>query len=140
MNQVILIGNLCSDPSLSVTTGEKQTSICKFMLAVNEGYGDKKQTAFLKVTVFGNAAENCDKYLIKGSKVGVVGKIQTGSYDHKDGYKVYTTDIIATQVEFLPKGNSENVGRSKTTAEDFEPEQREVPMGFEDVEDDYVPF
>lgn len=100
MNQVILIGNLTRDPDLKYTTGQNQTAVCRFALAIEDGYGDKKKVSYPSIVVFGKAAENCDKYLAKGKKCAVVGKIQTGSYE-KDGRKIYTTDVVANSVEFL---------------------------------------
>lgn len=104
MNSVVLTGNLTKDPEVRYSTGQNQTAICKFSIAVNDGYGDSKKTSFIPITVFGKAAENCEKWLKKGSKVCINGRIQTGNYDDKDGKKVYTTDVIANNyggVEFL---------------------------------------
>lgn len=100
MNSVILIGNLTRDPELSYKPSNDPLAICKFTIAINDGYGDKARVDYPSIVCFGKVAENCDKYLKKGSKVGVTGKIQTGSYE-KDGRKVYTTDVIASSVEFL---------------------------------------
>ncbi len=100
MNSVCLIGNLTRDPDVRYSTGSNPTAIGKFSVAVDDGYGDKKRTSFISIVVFGKQAENCQKYLFKGSKVAVRGHIQTGSYE-KDGRKIYTTDVVADQVEFL---------------------------------------
>lgn len=101
MNQVILIGNLTRDPEVRYTTGINQTAVCNFSIAVNDGYGEKQYTSFIPIVVFGKIAENCGKYLAKGRKVAIHGRIQTGSYVNRDGQKVYTTEIIADNVEFL---------------------------------------
>ena len=107
MNSVTLIGNLTKDPEVRYTT--TGTAMGKFSLAINSGYGDKKRVDYPNIIVFGKTAENCEKYLHKGSKCAVRGKIQTGSYEGKNG-TVYTTDVIADEVEFLgspePKGYS----------------------------------
>lgn len=100
MNKVIIIGNLTKEPNVSYTTSNDPLCVCKMTVAVNEGYGDKKQTAYIPVTVFGKVAENCERFLSKGSKICVQGRIQTGSYE-KNGQKVYTTDVIAENIEFL---------------------------------------
>ena len=100
MNSVCLIGNLTKDPDVRYSTGSNPTAIGKFSVAVDDGYGDKKRTSFISIVVFGKQAEICQKYLFKGSKVAVRGHIQTGSYE-KDGRKIYTTDVVADQVEFL---------------------------------------
>ena len=101
MNQVVLIGNLTRDPELRYSTGANQTAICRFTVAVNDGYGDRQRTSFIPIVVFGKQAENCDRYLAKGRKVAVDGRIQTGSYTNREGNKVYTTEVIANHVEFL---------------------------------------
>lgn len=101
MNTVQLIGNLARDPELRYSTGQNQMAICRFTIAVNDGFGEKQKTSFIRIVTFGKQAESCDRYLKKGRKVAVTGKIQTGSYEDKDGKKVYTTDVVANQVEFL---------------------------------------
>ena len=100
MNSVYLIGNLTRDPDISYKPGTEPMCVCKFSLAVNEGYGENKRADYPSVVCFGRTAENCEKYLHKGSKVAVSGKIQTGSYE-KDGRKIYTTEVIAIRLEFL---------------------------------------
>ena len=105
MNIVCLVGNLSSD--VDFHHGEKN-DVSKFSLAVEREYKQEGgQTAdFPRIVVFGKQAENCKKYLSKGKKVAVRGRIQTGSYENKDGKRVYTTDVLADRVEFLtPKGN-----------------------------------
>ena len=68
MNSVCLIGNLTRDPELRYSTGANQTAICRFTLAVNDGYGEKQRTNFIPIVVFGKQAENCDSYMAKGRK------------------------------------------------------------------------
>lgn len=107
MNKVQLIGNLTRAPETRYSTGENQTAICRFSIAINAGYGEKQRTDYPQIVVFGKQAENCDRYLKKGNKVAISGRIQTGSYE-KDGQKIYTTEVVAEQVEFLtPKQDSE---------------------------------
>ena len=106
MNQVILIGNLTRDPEVRYTTGGSQMAVCRFTVAVNErrrnAAGEWEDSpSFIPIVVFGKQAENCEKYLAKGRKVAISGRIQTGSYTNKEGNKVYTTDVIANNVEFL---------------------------------------
>lgn len=135
MNQVMIIGNLTRDPELRYSTGANQTAICRFTVAVNEGYGDKKRTDYPSIVTFGKVAENCEKYLSKGSKVAIEGRLQTGSYE-KDGRKIYTTDVIASKVEFL---------KTETVTE-VENESQIPPVADEDVpqfsamKDDDIPF
>ncbi len=149
MNSVILIGNLTRDPELRYSTGANQTAICKFSIAVNDGFGENKRTSFIPVTVFGKAAESCDRYLKKGSKVCVNGRIQTGSYE-KDGRTVYTTDVIANNyggVEFLSTGQSGQQGFGEQQGGGFREAQAkpasediDVPGGFQTLQDDDIPF
>lgn len=113
MNKVQLIGNLTRDPETRYSTGENQTAICRFSIAINTGYGDKQKTDYPQIVVFGKQAENCDRYLKKGNKVAISGRIQTGSYE-KDGQKIYTTEVVAEQVEFLtPKQEEESAWRTE---------------------------
>ena len=101
MNNVILIGRLCRDPELSYTT--TGTAICKFTLAVDRPTraGEDKTADFIRITVFNAQAENSNRYLKKGSKCAVNGRIQTGSYKDRDGKTVSTFDVVANNVEFL---------------------------------------
>ncbi|MBQ6456593.1 MAG: single-stranded DNA-binding protein [Mogibacterium sp.] len=105
MNSVVLIGRLARDPELSYTPST-QTAVCRFTLAVDRPrrQGEDRGADFLRITVFGRQAENCDRYLSKGRQAAVHGRIETGSYKNRDGVTVYTTDIIADNVEFLGSG------------------------------------
>ena len=115
MNSVILIGRLARDPELSYTANT-QTAVCHFTLAVSRPRrnGEDQGADFLRVTVFGRQAENCDRYLAKGRQCAVHGRIETGSYKNREGVNVNTFDIIADNVEFLGTGNGE--GRRDTFA------------------------
>lgn len=108
MNQVVLIGRLTRDPELSYTPS--QMAVCRFTLAVDRPRRkDGEQGAdFIQITVWDRQAENCGRYLAKGRQVAVQGRIQTGSYTNREGQKVYTTDVVANNVEFLGSANSEN--------------------------------
>ena len=116
MNSVILIGHLACDPELNYTPNT-QTAVCHFTLAVNRPRrnGEDQGADFLRVTVFGRQAENCDRYLAKGRQAAVHGRIETGSYKNREGVTVNTVDIIADNVEFLGGaggGNSASDGRN----------------------------
>lgn len=108
MNSVILIGRLARDPELSYTPNT-QTAVCHFTLAVDRPrrQGEDQGADFLRVTVFGRQAENCDRYLAKGRQAAVRGRIETGSYKNREGVTVNTVDIIADSVEFLGGGSGE---------------------------------
>lgn len=96
MNSVTLVGRLTRNPELR----EGNTPVCKFTLAVGREF-NKDETDFIPIVVFGKQANSCSTYLAKGSMAAVRGRIQTGSYENKEGRKVYTTDVIADRVEFL---------------------------------------
>lgn len=102
MNKVILIGNLTKDPELTTTTSG--ISVCRFSLAVSRKFTNsegERETDFINVVVWRNLADNCHKFLRKGSKAAVVGNIQTRSYDAQDGSKRYVTEVVAEEVEFV---------------------------------------
>ena len=151
MNSVILIGNLTRDPELRYSTGQNQTAVCRFTVAVNDGFGDRQRTSFIPIVVFGKTAENCDRYLKKGSKVCVNGKIQTGSYE-KDGRTVYTTEVIANNyggVEVLSSSQGAGQGGGYQPQESYgapagQPQggqAMDIPNeGFTSLQDDDIPF
>lgn len=102
MNKVILIGNLTKDPEITTTTNG--VSVCRFSIAVSRRFANadgNRDTDFLNIVVWRGLADNCHKFLKKGSKVGIVGSVQTRSYDATDGTKRYVTEIVADEVEFL---------------------------------------
>lgn len=109
MNSVVLIGRLARDPELSYTPNT-QTAVCHFTLAVDRPrrQGEDQGADFLRVTVFGRQAENCERYLAKGRQAAVRGRIETGSYKNREGVTVNTVDIIADSVEFLGGGSGES--------------------------------
>jgi single-strand DNA-binding protein len=108
------IGNLGADPELRTTTSG--TSVCEFRLAINESWFDKasnerkERTEWIRVIVWGKSGENCAKYLSKGSKAYVEGRIQTREWNDKDGNKRYTTEIVANSVQFLSTRGSAGGG------------------------------
>lgn len=129
MNVVTLIGNLTKDPEVRYT--ESNMAIARFSIAINRGKdknGEDRGADFPNIVVFGKQAENCERYLAKGRKVAVQGRIQTGSYTNKDGNKVYTTDVIADRVEFL--GSAEKTSQNGTQS---------GVEGFQAVGDDEIP-
>ena len=102
MNKVVLIGNLTKDPELSTTNSG--VNYCRFTLAVSRRFANTngdRDADFINIIVWRGQADNCHKYLKKGSKAGVVGNIQTRSYDAQDGSKRYVTEVVAEEVEFL---------------------------------------
>ena len=131
MNKCILIGNLTKDPEL--TTTSNGVAVCRFSIAVSRRYANsdgERETDFLNIVVWRNLGENCHKFLKKGSKVGVVGNIQSRSYDATDGSKRYVTEIVAEEVEFL----------STKTADDQPKSSSEEVSKLQPIDDDGLPF
>lgn len=126
MNVVALIGRTTKD--IECTYTPQQMAVARFTLAVDDGYGEKKRTNFISCVAFGKTAENCQLYLKKGKKAGVQGHIQTGSYEKKDGTKVFTTDVIADRVEFLEWSKEDHGDIGDAT-----------PSGFAELNED-IPF
>ena len=102
-----LIGRICNELELRYTPGG--TAVLNFSLACDVGYGDNKQTSFIRCVSFGKQAENMAKYSGKGRLISVTGDIKTGSYE-KDGRTVYTTDVQASRVIFLDWGDKGDGG------------------------------
>ena len=102
MNKVILMGRLTRDPDVRYTQGEEPMAIARFTLAVDRrGKRDGEASAdFPSCVCFRQTAEFIEKYAHQGTKLVVVGRIQTGSYTNRDGQKVYTTDVVVEEAEF----------------------------------------
>ena len=139
MNNVTLVGRFTKDPDVRYTDGG--TSISRFTIAVDRRFKkDGEQNAdFINCVAFGKTAEFIEKYFKKGMRVGITGRIQTGSYEDKDGKKVYTTDVIAENVEFV---------ESKNSSDSEQQDSRHTPINasadgfsvFEDVDGEPLPF
>lgn len=108
MNKVILMGRLTRDPEVRYVQSENNMAVARYTLAVDRRRAkDEEQTAdFINVVAFGKGGEFAEKYLHKGTKVLVTGKIQTGSYTNKEGQKVYTSDVVAEDQEFAESKNA----------------------------------
>lgn len=138
MNKVILIGRLTRDPEVRYTN--EGLSIARFSVAVNRNVSKKdnnEQTAdFPSVICFGKTAELIEKYFFRGMKIGLEGRIQTGSYTNKEGGTVYTTDVVAERVEFVESRNKSieaNSQHSRDIGDGF----MSIPDG---VDDEGLPF
>ena len=117
LNKVMIIGNLGADPELRTTTSG--TAVCELRMATNESWFDKasnerkERVQWHRVIVWGKSGENCAKYLSKGSKAFVEGRIQTREWEDQSGNKRYTTEIVANSVQFLgSKGGGGSSGGS----------------------------
>lgn len=136
MNKWFGIGRMVADPELNYVAG-KGTPVTKFRLAVTRPF-KKDETDFINCIAFGKAGETIAQYLTKGRQVAIVGRIQTGSYDAKDGTKRYTTDIVVDSFEFIGSNKNDNQGSNSFNRDNFE------SMSFEEemtpVDDGDMPF
>ncbi len=131
MNKAILIGNLTKDPE--ITTTSNGVSVCRFTIAVTRRYANsegERDTDFMNIVAWRSLAENCHKFIKKGSKVAVIGSIQNRSYDANDGTKRYITEIVAEEVEFLTTKNDNGT----------EVRKEEEVSKLQPIDDDGLPF
>ena len=140
MNNVSLMGRLTADPELKTT--QNGISYCRFTVAVNRYSKDGEDTAdFISCVAWRSTAEFICKYFLKGSKIALIGSIQTGSYTDKDGRKVYTTDVNTDKVFFC---ESKKDGDNNTAAKSSKQRKtrKEEPIGDEVLEEiaDDLPF
>lgn len=144
MNKVILMGRLTRDPEVRYSQGEKQTAIARYSLAVNRRFkreGDP-EADFINCVAFGKQAEFAEKYLKKGTKMTITGRIQTGSYTNKDGVKVYTTDVIVEEQEFAESKAAAENRAAASPAPQPAPQQNQADgfMNIPDGIDEELPF
>ena len=119
MNKVILVGRLCDEPEIRYSQGENATCVARYRLAVNRRFNKdgEQQADFINCIAFGKLGEFAEKYLHKGMKIAVVGRIQTGSYKNKDGNTVYTTDVVVEEQEFCEsKSSNQSQGNDRPQA------------------------
>ena len=110
MNKVIEIGRLTKDPEVRYSNGANgSTAVARYTLAVDRKFKQEGQPSadFINCIAFGKLGEFAEKYLHKGVKIAIVGRIQTGSYTNKDGQKVYTTDVVVEEQEFCESKSSQ---------------------------------
>lgn len=111
MNKAMLLGRLTKNPEVRYTQGDNPMAIARYILAVDRRYrrnNDEQSADFISCVAFGKAGEFAEKYFRKGTKVAIVGRIQTGSYTNKDGVKVYTTEVVIEEQEFAESRSSNN--------------------------------
>lgn len=123
MNKVVLIGRLTKDPELKFTPGTG-TAVATFTVAVDRKFSKdgQREADFIPVVVWGKQAESTANYMGKGKLIGISGRIQTRSYEAKDGTRRYVTEVIAEEVQFLEWGNgNKSAGASfnNSSSEDF---------------------
>ncbi len=149
MNKAILIGRLTRDPEVRYSQGENATAVARFTIAVDRRFkraGESQEADFIGCVAFGKQAEFVERYFKQGMKMVVSGRIQTGSYTNKDGNKVYTTDVVAEDIEFAEsKGaSSETSGSQGGFQREFRPEPSTAMgdgfMNIPDGIDEELPF
>ena len=135
MNKVILIGRVVRDAEIRYSQGENPMAIARYTLAVDRRFKkDGEATAdFINCVAFGKNGEFAEKYLHKGVKIAVSGRIQTGSYKNKDGNTVYTTDVVVEEQEFCESKSSNQQDKPKPVDDGF----MEVPT---DLSGEDLPF
>jgi single-strand DNA-binding protein len=123
MNKVILMGRLTADPDVRYSQGDNSMAIARYTLAVDRRYKrEGEPTAdFIRCVAFSKSAEFAEKYLRKGTKICICGRIQTGSYTNRDGQKVYTTDIVVEEHDFAESKNSGSGESARNTQPAPEP-------------------
>ena len=132
MNRVNLVGRLARDPEVRYSQGQNPTAVARFTLAVDRRFkrDGEANADFISCIAFGKTAEFIEKYFFKGMRLGGSGRIQTGSYTKQDGTKVYTTDVVLDEVEFV---------ESKSRSQDAQPQSADldgfmsIPDGVDDV-------
>lgn len=135
MNKVILMGRLARDPDVRYTQGDNASAVARYTLAVDRRYQRENEDSadFISCVAFGRAAEFAEKYLFKGTKIAIVGRIQTGRYTNKDGVNVFTTDVVVEEQEFA---ESKASGQTSTPA----PSASEGFMNLDDFDQEELPF
>lgn len=115
LNKFIGIGNLAADPESRFTPSGKQ--VVNFTVCCNSGWGDNKRTEFVRCVAWEKTAKVVSDYLQKGSKVSIIGEMQTRSWEDKEGVKRYTTEIIVRELVMLDsKGSKDQLSNDEKTA------------------------
>lgn len=116
MNKVSIVGTICRDIDVRTGQGENST-VARFSVAINRKFKNKDgqyDADFPSIIAFGKSAEFVQKYFEKGMRIGIIGRIQTGRYTNKDGQTVYTTDVVAEEIEFV-EGKGSQSGQQNDT-------------------------
>lgn len=133
LNNVTLMGRICSDIELRTTTSGK--SVANFRIAVKRSYTKSDETDFITIVVWGNTADFVSKWFSKGDMIALCGEIQTRSYEDKNGNKRTAFEVVAREVSFCGGKNEGNTSAAPTSM------SAPVPDGYEEIEDDdQLPF
>lgn len=141
MNKVILMGRLTRDPEVRYSTlGDSQLAIARYTLAVDRRFrrdGDQQTADFIRCVAFGRSGEFAEKYFHQGTKIAVEGRIQTGSYQNKDGQTVYTTEVVVENQEFAESKASADQNSNYQPAPAPSDGFMDIP---DNVDDESLPF
>lgn len=146
MNKVILMGRLTRDPEVRYSQGENATAVARYTLAVDRRFNrnnDEQTADFINCVAFGRSGEFAEKYLHKGTKIAITGRIQTGSYTNKDGVRVYTTDVVVEDQEFAESKNASAANGGYAPAERNDSAPAAAGDGFMNIpdgSDEELPF
>lgn len=136
MNSVQLVGRLTRDAEIRYSQGDNATCIASFSIAVDRPTKSAQQTAdFPNIVAFGKTAEFIEKYFRKGMRIGLNGRIQTRSYDNRDGKKVWVTEVVAEHVEFVE--SKQQTSQQQDTGKAPAPANNSFD-GFMDIPDDFT--
>lgn len=119
MNKVVLMGRLTRDPEVRYSQGENSSAVARYSLAVDRRFkrDGEQNTDFINCVAFGKNGEFAEKYLHKGTKICISGRIQTGSYTNQEGQKIYTTDVVVEEHDFCEsKGSGSGSGSAPAAA------------------------
>lgn len=139
MNKVILMGRIVRDSDVRYSNGANgSTAVARYTLAVDRKFKQEGQPSadFINCIAFGKLGEFAEKYLHKGVKIAIVGRIQTGSYTNKEGQKVYTTDVVVEEQEFCESKSSQQSQNNDRPQSSQDNSWMNIPDGV----DDELPF
>ena len=147
MNKVILLGRLTRDPEIRYSAGDNSTCVARYTLAVDRRFSkgndsDGNNADFIPCVAFGKSGEFAEKYLKKGTKMAITGRIQTGSYVNKEGTKVYTTEVVVEDQEFA-QSKGENSSAPMAAPAESAPQAEDPGDGFMNIPegiDEELPF
>ena len=139
MNKVILMGRLTRDPEVRYSQGDNAMAVARYTLAVDRRFNrnnDDQTADFISCVAFGRSGEFAEKYLHKGTKIAITGRIQTGSYTDQEGKTVYTTDIVVENQEFCESRSASSAAPSAQPSPSHASQFMDIPDGI----DEELPF
>lgn len=140
MNKCILVGRLTKDPETRIAQGDNGATITRFSIAVNRRFKNKDgvyEADFPNCVCYGKTSEFVERYFKKGMAIGITGRLTTGSYTNKDGQKVYTTDVVVEEAEFVESKNSSSSDNNQSARVNKNTDFMNIP---DSVEDEGLPF